>query len=160
MDKMIYILVLLIFLVQLSGCGSDATANDYESLGVSISYENSSGIQIDVLHQKTEVVDNMETYNILLASIPSMSGDIPPFNETSETLISVISDSVSCVFTPVLLGVFESEVSITVKIVNQRSDNLEGSACNPLPYDFYAYNLIKIAKTNKPISVLIENESF
>lgn len=155
------VVLLGILAIQLSGCGSDTEASESDNvIGLPIAFQVFEGIQTDIMHQKIEVIDDSDTYNLFLLSIPSMSSDIPTFDESSETLIGVVSNAESCVFKPAVTEVIESGGTISIRIVNRRTDIPDQAVCDPLPFQFFAYNIVKIAKANKPISVIIENESF
>ncbi len=146
---------------QLSGCGSDTEAGEPgRAGGVPIEFQVFRGIQTDVMHQRTEVIDDSDAYNLFLLSIPSMSGDIPSFDENSETLIGVLSNAESCVFEPVVTEVTESDVTVSISLLNVQTVTPDGAVCDPVPFPFFAYHVIKIAKSNKPISVIIENGAF
>lgn len=120
---------------------------------VSIEYEDFSGIQTDVLYQKIEVINDAEAYNKFWLSIPSMSNEIPIFDEDSDTLISIILNAEPCLFQPKVKDVTEKGATIIVKIFNEE---IGLSTCSPITTPFYTYNIIRVSKSTKPISVLIE----
>ena len=124
---------------------------------VSIEYEDFSGIQTDILYQKIEVINDVETYNKFWLSIPSMNNEIPNFDEESDTLIGMISNTESCLFQPKVKNVTEKEATIIIKVFNEKVELPEQVSCSQLTVPFYTYNIIKVPKSSKPISILIEN---
>jgi hypothetical protein len=157
MYKLIIVSLLTVGMLQISGCGSDADAADLSN-NMLIDYEVFGGIQTDIFHQKVEVINTIEVFNNFWLSIPSMSDEMPPFDESENTFIGIISESVSCVFSPSIVEVEASSQTITIRVVNELVQIPEQAVCDPLPFPFYAYNIVKIGKSGLPISVIIENE--
>jgi len=172
------LIIAMLLSLGLEGCGSDSKAAD-ASNGVTLEVNETSGeldetlaevndtafeftvfegLETDILHQTMEVIDTTDAYNRFLLSIPSMSREAPDFNEDNETLICVLSNAKSCIFAPVVTSVTESETTITVKILNKKDDTPDDVECDPIPIPFHVYNIVKIAKTSKPISLIIEND--
>jgi hypothetical protein len=148
----LYLFVLVSFIVSsLSGCGSEASAN--ETSASTLYFEEFSGTQTEIFHQKLDVINSSDIFSDYLASLPSLT-NIPSFDESTETIISILSPSSSCSFSPAVSSVVESseKISITVRRIYQVSPE----TCSPLPYATYAYNLIKIEKTSKLIELNFE----
>mgnify|MGYP000255301885 CR=1 FL=1 len=161
MHKIWSVILLGVVTIQLPGCGSDTEASESGiTVGTPIVFQVSEGIQTDIMHQRIDVIDDSNSYNLFLLSISSISGNIPNFDESIETLIGILSNEESCVFKPVVTEVIESVATISIKIINERIIIPVGAVCDPLTFQFFSYNIVKIAKTIKPISVIIENESF
>jgi len=168
MRKIFSLFSTCLFVASVSGCNSDDgdTQNQLKIDETStektlnrVAFDTSKGIQTDVLNQRIEVINSASSYNDFWLSISSMSGNMPPFDENSETMIGIISNAQSCIYSPIVTGVKESDATITISILNNPSNIPEQAVCDPLPFEFYAYNIVNIGKTNKPISIVFESSS-
>lgn len=138
-----------------SGCSSDAGAEiNQDSMTVSeIKFQEYSGFQDDIFHQRIEIINSDDTYNNLWSLLPSIT-EIPQFSESDETLITILAPSDPCSFIPKLKSVIENNKTITVSVSHEPLPSPE--TCNPSPDPTYGYNLIKIKKTSKLINVVFD----
>jgi hypothetical protein len=132
----------------------DSDANEPDS--TSMVYQLASGTQTDIFHQRTDVIQDAAGYYELMASIPTMSDFGPEFNPDTDTLVSIISNAVSCYYYPRVEGVYDELNTIIIELENIRVKNPE--TCDPTGEQFYSYKFVKIDKTHKPISIMIRNE--
>ena len=154
--KIVLSFAILCFLPYLQSCTSGADASVNSNIENAVAHENETGVQQDILYQQTVVINDDETYSNFLLSIPTMSSDAPFYDFSEITLVTVITDVEGCSFYPLLDSVVETDKTIKISITNELETSLE--TCNPAPTNLYEYFLVSFSKTNKPISVIIENE--
>lgn len=158
MRHLIYPCLMLLTGFLLSACEMEIGGSDQdESKGSSLVFKINSGVQTDIFHQKTDVIQDDDSFYELMASIPTMSGMEPEFNSETDTLVSILSNSVSCSYYPKVKDVFDDFGTIIIEVVNIRVKNPE--TCDPTGIAAYSYKMVKINKTGKPISITIRNES-
>lgn len=85
-----------------------------------------------------------------------MSSSPPSYDSNVTTVVGVITDIQGCSFFPQVESVIETGKTMKVSTLNVKDIHLE--ACNPMPVISYRYFLVSVLKTDKPISVIIENE--
>ncbi len=158
MKKLILYAAILGTFFLLAGCEVEIGDSNSDEPGDSaLEFLMESGIQTDIFQQKTEVVQDDDSYYKLLSSIPSMSGVELEFNSDTDTLVSIISNVVGCSYYPVVQGVSNTQGTIIIDVVNKREKSPE--TCNPTGESAFSYKLIKFEKTYKPISIIIKNEA-
>ena len=91
--KLFPFIILILLLPYISSCSSDAKANS--STDKAVLYESSRGHQEDILLQQTTIIDGDSAYNDFLLTIPSMSRDAPVIDFHDNTVISIITNSLS-----------------------------------------------------------------
>lgn len=152
--KMILSLVVFTLLPSLHGCSSDAAAD--AGTEIPVEYQIDAGVQQNIFYQQITVIDDDETYNNFLLSIPSMSSSAPNYDFNVTTVVGVITDIQGCSFFPQVESVIETDRTVKVSILNVK--DIHPETCNPMPVISYGYFLVSVLKTDKPISVIIENE--
>jgi len=153
MNNKIIPLIILLVTQYISGCSSDANSqtNDTENEFSEVEFEETRSYQTDIFHQKTEVINDPDSYNNVWLSLPSLS-HIPDYDSDLETMIIVLSPSPSCGFHHEVESAYENTETISINIVQIPFP--DQPACDALPFPIYGFNAIKIPKTDKLINVI------
>ena len=161
------LLTCVIFIVPLSGCDilSSILPQESERERKELSFKHYEGDQFEIKLQRYDVFNDVNSLNVYLTSFPSITGLFPNFDESSETLISVLSYMDPCYFVPKATSVirerfFESNYKINVNMINQTVVNGDSDMCRLDPRPRYYLNIIVIDKTDEAISLVTKNDNY
>lgn len=138
-------------ILGVSGCVSNTEANHdngFENTSYSVISE---GNQTDIQSQRHEIVSDSESYSALLSSVPSITGEIPSPNFSTNSIVSIFSDFGPCTDIEVS-SVEENSETLLVNLVQVYT--VDPGLCDPSPEAFSTkpYLLISIKNTSKPVS--------
>jgi hypothetical protein len=134
-----------------SGCLSDSKAEQgdgYKTIPYSLVSE---GSQSDFQNQHHEVITNSDQFSNFLSSAPSINGEIPNPDFSSETIISVLAGFGVCTALEVS-SVKDNNETVLINLVKVYTVN--PGLCDPSPEAFETkhYAFISIDRTTKPVS--------
>ncbi len=155
--SIIYIFVILPILASF---GTLAQANT-TTLGQSIGFEYYRGIQSDIKRNILTVINDNNTWQEVLSSMPSINDELPVYDEISNTAIIFTSKLDYCNFIYEIDNVsiitrkdFEPDVnSILINIWKVDWEKKSDDNCENIDYsNFFNYHIIIINKTILPVS--------
>ncbi|MDH5394051.1 MAG: hypothetical protein OEY11_12755 [Gammaproteobacteria bacterium] len=140
----------LLFVISLTACDIEIAVNqDDESVAYSIV---ASGTQSDIQEPQQHVIKNTTVLSGFISLIPSMTGDVPSPDFTSEMLVAVLSDLDGCGNLE-LTSVEENENAILVTL--SKVFTADPGLCDLAPENINNkhYLVINIASSNKAVNV-------
>jgi len=134
----------VIFIVPLFGCDilSSILPQESEREREEFSFKHYEGDQFEIKLQRFDVFNDVNSLNVYLTRFPSITGLFPVFDESSETLISVLSYMDPCYFIPEISSVikekfFVSNYKININMVNKVVVNGDSDMCRLDPRPRY-----------------------
>jgi hypothetical protein len=131
-----------------------------------IDYLKFDGSQTDISHPLIVVINDINSYNNIINIIPSMTGELPLYNDKEETLILVVMHNKLCLYSYQVSGVYhhiwyfsnfnDENYTINLNKKNISDSNLDNN-CNFVGTSIYDYTIIKVKKTNRPFGLKVIN---
>ena len=150
MNKAVQIIGAAILLLQFSACEIQQPAEEEPA---DVDFTTTHGVQSNVTSQGFQVINDDDAYNQFWLTIESMSGAMPMYDESSETMVGITAHADACKYFPMVTAVTETDTKITVSVTNRQLVywGVEGGCESMNPR--FSYNIAKFAKTDKSIDV-------